>query len=522
MPPHKVHLDMKISIANRTALFLSIFAIVTGFYIANNVFERLPHLEDEWAYIWQAQVAAKGEIAIESPPNARSVFIPFVVDYNGLRFGKYPPGWPMVLAAGILLGIKDLVNPLLGGLGVWLTYRLGRKIFNTRIGLIAAFLTVTSPFYLINSGSYLSHSWTYVLSTAFAIAWLDAFPLKISAEKTTSTEPGVPSWMPVLLAGLCLGAMVITRPFTAVGVAIPFFVHGLVLLVTGNKTTRLKVISIGALGVIIGLIVFLWQFAVTGDFLLNPYVLYWEYDKFGFGPGHGVVETGHTLKIGIDTAKTSLNSGWKDIFGWGKYSWILLPVGYIAILKNRAAWLTGSVYWSLVVLYIGYWVGAWVYGPRYYYEGLYSITLVSAAGISWLAGWHMPEEKVAGWHKYRSPVVLLLVGLLVGYNLFYYLPNRLDGMKGLYGVNRAMLEPFKAPETQKLAPALVLIHATQENGWRDYGVFATEFTDPWLTSPFIFAISRGPNSDAQIRAYYRDRTIIDYYMDGKINYTLPP
>ena len=70
---------INISIATRTALFLSIFAIVTGFYINNNIFERLPHLEDEWAYLWQAKLAAHGQVAIESPPNARSVFIPFVL-----------------------------------------------------------------------------------------------------------------------------------------------------------------------------------------------------------------------------------------------------------------------------------------------------------------------------------------------------------------------------------------------------------------------------------------------------------
>jgi hypothetical protein len=491
--------------SNRTALFLSLFAIVAAFYISNNVYERLPHLEDEWAYIWQAKLITHGQIAIQSPPYPGKVFIPFVVDYNGMRFGKYPPGWPVVLSFGVLIGLKEMVNPLLAGLGVWLTFRLGKKLFTPRLALLAAFLTVTSPFYLINSGSFLSHSWTYVLSAAFALAWLDTFVYK---------PPDIPRWLTISVAGLCLGAMVLTRPITAVGVALPFFIHGLILLIRGDKATRLAVLYIGIIGLAIGSMFLLWQYGVTGDFRTNPYTLWWDYDQIGFGPGHGVVPGGHTPYIGWLNTKSSLDNGWKDMLGWFQYSWILLPFGYWSIRKNGPALLTGSVFWSLVLVYMAYWVGAYVYGPRYYYEGFYSMTLVTAAGIGWLAGWQLPAEKISGWHKYRSPAALLIVAILIGYNLFFYLPDRLAGLKGLYGVTRNMLAPFQAAETQKLAPALVIVHTV--NDWRDYGAL-TDLEDPWLTSPFIFGTSSDPESDAGLIASYPSRRVIQYYMDGVLH-----
>jgi hypothetical protein len=63
----------------------------------------------------------------------------------------------------------------LAGLGIWLTYRLGRRFFSPAVGLLAAGLTLSSPFFLLNSGSLLSHPLGMVLAAAFALAWLELF-----------------------------------------------------------------------------------------------------------------------------------------------------------------------------------------------------------------------------------------------------------------------------------------------------------------------------------------------------------
>ena len=106
---------------NRIALILSLTAVLASLNISNTIFEAIPHLEDEFAYVWQAEVIASGKATVDTPPSARHFLMPFVVDYEGQRFGKYPLGWPVVLSLGVALGIRTWVNPLLPGLAVWLT-----------------------------------------------------------------------------------------------------------------------------------------------------------------------------------------------------------------------------------------------------------------------------------------------------------------------------------------------------------------------------------------------------------------
>jgi len=65
----------------------------------------------------------------------------------------------------------------------------------------------------------------------------------------------------------------------------------------------------------------------------------------------------------------------------------LSTFGALAILKVRQfkALPVALVFPSLVVVYLAYWIGSSLFGPRYFYEGLYSLTVFSASGIAWLA-----------------------------------------------------------------------------------------------------------------------------------------
>jgi hypothetical protein len=44
---------------------------------------------------------------------------------NGKFYAWAPPGWPLLLLPGILLGVPWLVNPVLGALTLPVVYRLG-------------------------------------------------------------------------------------------------------------------------------------------------------------------------------------------------------------------------------------------------------------------------------------------------------------------------------------------------------------------------------------------------------------
>ena len=500
--------------ADRLALALSLLAVLVTYFVTERYFEAIPHIEDEIAYVWQAEAIAGGRLTVPSPPGPKSFLVPFVVDYAGQRFGKYPPGWPALLALGVRLGIRAWVNPLLAGLGVWLTYRLGKRIFGEPVGLLAGVLTLTSPFFLINSGSLLSHPFGLVLSAAFALAWVDNF----------AGREGPPRALPTLVAGLCLGVLALTRPLTAIGVALPFGLHGLYLLARGDWQTRRHVLAVGALAGAVAALTLLWQYAVTGNSLLNPYTLWWSYDKIGFGPGVGRAEGGHTLRLARLNTRFSLQVGYRDLFGWAMFSWIFLPVGLLAVFfrRNWPALLIAGVPVSLVLVYLAYWVGSWLFGPRYYYEAIFSLALVSAAGIAWLAGWPVRPgdawRTFAGWKKARPLIVTALVTFLILTNLVFYTPVRLQGMRGLYEMDRADLVPFQIEQARELAPALVIVHPKR---WMDYGVLL-ELQDPFLDTPFIFVYSRGPNADREVAAAFPERRILHYYPEEPYTFLTSP
>ncbi|MBC8332923.1 MAG: glycosyltransferase family 39 protein, partial [Anaerolineae bacterium] len=285
------------------ALILSALAILITGWIALNIFKGIPHLEDEFAYVWQAQVIARGELTTPSSDNPKSFLVPFVVDHNGQRFGKYPLGWPVMLSLGERLGLRAWVNPLLAGLGIWLTYRLGKKLLNERIGLLAAALLLSSPFFLMNSSTLLSHAWGLVLSAGFALFWLEALDEPDSAR----------GWLPTLSAALTLGVLALSRPLTALGIALPFAIHGIILLWRGHQGIRRRVLTIGTFALFVGSLHLFWQYAVTGNALTNPYTLWWPYDKLGFGVGFGVTESGHNLKYAWSNTQFSLNAGLSDL-----------------------------------------------------------------------------------------------------------------------------------------------------------------------------------------------------------------
>lgn len=504
--------------ADILALFLALAGFLASALVTQRVFEGIPHIEDEVAYVWQANALADGELKIPSPPHPRSYLVPFVVDYEGARFGKYPPGWPALISIAIQLGIRAWINPLLAGLGVWLTFLLGKRFFSPTVGLLAAGLTITSPFFLMNSGSLLSHPFGLVLSALFALTWLEAFPAE--------TEPGSVKhpqhWWLTLLSALLLGVMLLTRPMTAMAVAIPFAIHGVYLVMRSDRAVRLRLGLFCLLALLFVGAYILWQYYLTGHALLNPYTLWWSYDQVGFGPGHGRSAEGHSLYLAWVNTRHSLEAGSADLFGWWTLSWVFLPFGLWAARRNPKGLLVGSVAFSTVLVYMAYWIGASLFGPRYYYEGLFSLTLLSAAGIAWLAGWPFRQAhaytRFWGWKKMRPLLVVFVLGVLVSMNLALYIPIRLGGMFGLYNIERSDQLPFESPAAQELTPALVIVHSKR---WMEYGALL-DLEDPHLTTPFIFAWSINPTTDASLADDFPDRSVYHYYPERPFQLYIEP
>ena len=90
---------------------------------------------------------------------------------------------------------------------------------------------------------------------------------------------------------------------------------------------------------------------------------------------------------------------------------------------------------------------------------------------------------------------------------FLYTPLRLAGMVNLYGISAADQQPFRQPEVQALAPALIIVNVEP---WMEYGALL-DLQNPDLTSPLIFAWTTDARRDTFLASSFPDRNVYYYY-----------
>ena len=472
--------------------FLCALALLATAAVAFFAFERLPHLEDEVAYLFQAKTMALGRLTVPSPPHPESFWTPFVLDYRGQRFGKYPPGWPAVLATGVLAtggSAPWLVNPLLAALALYLVYRLGQTFYDKRTGLLAAALGLTSPLFLVLGGSFLSH--------LASLVWLLLFSLWF-----VWSAQGRSRWF-ALGAGWALGMAFLTRSLTAVAYAAPFAVYSLVQVVRRRQPHwphyLLTALAGGAMAVLLPA----YQWAVTGDPWLNPYVLWWPYDRLGFGPGIGAMPGGHSLFYAWINLKQDLSRAATDLLGWPALSWLPLLPGLALRPRRTRNWALLAPLTCLVIAYLFYWIGspARLWGPRYYFEGFGGLWLLSAVGLLKLWDWAKSQKRI----RCLRPVMAGALALLVATNLALSVPSRMREAHGFYGITRSQLRPI---EEADLHNALVIVYAER---WLEYGAMLAGMS-PTLDDDVVYARGSDPETDAAVIAAYPGRAV--YYLVG--------
>ena len=497
-------------------------ALVATAAVADRVFERLPHLEDELAYRFQAQTLALGRLTVPTPEHASSFWVPFVLDYQGQRFGKYPPGWPAVLALGELAGQPWLVNPALTALALYLVYRLGRTLYDARVGVLAAALGATSPLLYVLAGSYLSH--------LASLVWLLLFTLWF-----VYTAQGRSRWFAVG-SGIALGLAFLTRSLTAAGYAIPFVIYSLAQIIWRRQRHWPNYLLIALAGGAVSALLLAYQWAVTGDPLLNPYVLWWPYDKIGFGPGIGWMPGGHSPYFAWLNLRQDLGNAATDVLGWPGLSWLPVVIALMlrpqgsrttrdadhthagenvgrvgnpshkpAFRPNWREWLLVTPFATLVIAYIFYWIGSPVrlWGPRYYFEGFAVLWIAGAVGL--LRLWDRGAEHSRRWLR---PALAGIAGMMLIVNLGINLPGRLAQVQGLYGSGRAMLAPVVAADIHN---ALVFVSGDH---WRDYGAFLAQM-GPLLDDDVLYPTIEGPEQDAAVIADFPGRAFYTL-VDGKL------
>ncbi len=461
------------------AILCLIGFIVSGL-IADLVFEQVPHIEDEVAYFFQAQVFAGGHLYARAPFHANCFFAPFVLDHQGRRFGKYPPGWPALLAVGVRLGQPWWVNAACTALIIALTFRLGQEMLPRRVGLWAAALAVASPFLLLLSGSLMSHVACLLCLTAFLWCFRRSCA---GAGAVTSLWP----WA----AGLALGGGFAIRPFTAVSLGLPAILYAVWRWLRYGEWRRVWLMAWGFIP--LALTVPLFNAIWTGDPLLSPYVLFWPYDRLGFGPGHGPTPQGNTIWLGLGETLLGLGRLANHLHGWPSLSLAAIILGFLG--KPRRFWpvfcLLSAL--SLILGYALYWTQGDLFGPRYYAEAMSLLFILSADGMAQIAAW---VRRRGLWYQHAWRLGL---GLLIAIDLLVYLPIQFSRYHGLFGITAG---PKTLLQQAHLEQGLVIVRhsAHDPHGWKDYAVAFTLNT-PNLDGHVVYASDCGPLIPTLLQAF---------------------
>jgi MFS family permease len=506
------------------ALILALFTFFMSGLVSERVFEHLPHLEDEVAYLYQARIFAGGQLVVESPEPRNAFWQPFVVDSNasGMRFGKYTPGWPALLALGLFIGQAWFINAVLSALTVGLVYRLGYEIFSPDVGVIAALLTTFSPMAFLLNGTLMSHSAGLFFATLFFYTYW-------------RMEKGQSPRLWAIAAGLTLGVLAATRPLTTLAIALPFMAwSGIRLLIcffqkdeSDSSFVRfwrtlqpLLLLSISTL--IIASSIPFFNYVASGDASQNLYELVWEYDRVGFGQGYG--RNIHRLSKAVRHARFDLSLTAADLFGWQfepigdeeidhfqnqsdyyparAYSFFLLPLGVIVGLfayndRNRRLRAIWFIIWTLVAF-------TWVALPVYLENDFFKLGSFSEifrispdldddptfswfwiiASLVWL---YLPLPILARWKK--SPqlsytwLMLSIVISIVIVQMLYWIGSQRYSTRYYY----------EALSAASLITALPIVWLAQQIGRKIvYAVFLALciFTLYFYSTPRIMALYR--------------------------------
>jgi len=474
----------------KPALFVGLAALwvfVLTSLVSWFVFDHIPHVQDTVAQLFQAKLFAAGRLYLPSPPLPQFFDLMHVIN-DGRWYSQYPPGHPLLLMLGVLIHAPWIINPLLGALTVAVIYHLGREVYGEPTARLATLLASLSPFLIFMSSEFMNHSSALLFTSLFLLFFARAVRSPQSALRSS------------FLAGLCLGMVVLIRPFTALLIAAPFVIAALIILSrTPQPAYRqsptayppspigrwLLMLSGGALmfGVLL-----LYNYLTTGNAFKLGYTA--EYGaSHTVGLGQGAFGDVLTLPKAVLETNLDLNALNRYLFEFPIPS--LLFVALFFALGKRRKWdfLLLSTIAMLVGGYFFYfWHSTVLFGPRWEYESFAALALLSARGVR---GEGFRDSGIQGF-KARLFVLCYSSMFLVA------VPTLVQKYRQGYDVSSST---YRTVQQAGLHHAVVFARSMEEVGLHN---------NLDLNSDIVFARDLGPLNPA-LQTLYPDRRF--YYAD---------
>jgi hypothetical protein len=173
--------------------------------------------------------------------------------------------------------------------------------------------------------------------------------------------------------------------------------------------------------------------------------------------------------------------------------------------ENANRWdlfLAGTVV-SLMAVHIIYWTDGQMYGPRYYFEIIGALALLSSRGLLLFARWLGARVERAGQSRPTAQAtalttIVVLAALLSLHSARNFSQQRFDEFRDWYGINRDDIETVEAAD---LSNAVVFVNIET---WSEYAPFFLEFA-PNLNNDVVYAIDRGTDSNRRLMSEYPGR-----------------
>jgi len=464
------------------AVFLVVGSLAMNYWVATDILHKLPHAQDDVAYLLHARWLADGQLYGAESPLAEYLKVPFTYLRDGKWFTHYPVLWPLLLSPGVAVGMHWLVPPIVGALFMVGLYGLGRELYGPLVGLAALLIAAVSPMRLLMHGSLLSHA----AASAFTVFFVWAL---VAGRRRQSPKI-------LMTSGVMVGFVFGIRPLTALALMLPAAVWLLGGYTRNDKATALREIKSVLIGGLLGVLpTLVYNHLLMGSALTSSYAVY---------PGFKAVAVDQLLK-GLRNLDVRLAYTLPAALGWGWPTWsgwlvLGAPLGlplvtFASKYRDGRDWLLLSFFVAVLLAYVlsGY-EGFHGFGPRYYFEVFFVLYLLAARSLQVLAR----ESFEPFWGGLIVALVLSALTLHTGSTL----PQRLSLYQGYNSVDRTLdLEV----ERRGLRNAVVLLPGSF---WARWGHAANiTSVDPHAD----IVVADETNDMARLVAYYTGRSFYRWW-----------
>ncbi len=422
-------------------LLLASFFVFLNF-ISYYCFNHKPHLIDTIAQLFQAKIFSKALLkapVVEYPEFFMTQHMIF--DSSGW-YSQYPLGHQLLLMPGVILNMPWLTNIVLTLITVYFAYKIAFKVYGRLHANITLILLIFCPFLFFMGASYMNHVSALSCVTLFAyfyFEWLSSKNFKF-----------------LLYAAIFMGYGMTIRPLTILALSIPFIIYAFIFA-RENKIIKhlFKALPVGLIYLVL---IGLYNYYMYGDYKLLGYVKLWGE---GHGLGFHVSPWGgsHTPFTGLRNEITELYLLNEFLFEWPVPVTLVLGLYLLFVEKiKKEEKLFLCSFLMLPFAYFFYWHRDAFLGPRFLYEGVVFLVLISSSALIFIS------KKISkfsiGYEGILKPVggrsfYLCFVFILFAYSIFVSMPATANVYSN--GMNSLKLDISDFLEKRKINKALVFV-----------------------------------------------------------------